>query len=340
MPTLIISDLHLGNRAQRDVLRRRAPRERLLAALDGVQRLVLLGDVAELVTRDPRRSLAVAEPVLRAVGGRLGAAKEVLLVPGNHDWPLVRDWAGRQGPNLQLDASVPPGASPNLARIVSWLAPAKVRVHYPGVWLDGSTYATHGHYLDDLLVPHSPIGLPLSSSRDEDPPEDAGPWLYEQRHMRRLARLSGRPSRHGPSRLAGQVVHGAVPRVLMQAGRTSVTAAAVDLQMRRAAAPALRTVLGRTGVQAERVVFGHVHRLGPMKGDRAAPWSADDGPHLLNTGSWLYERLLVGSVEAPHPYWPGGAILIEPGAAPRAVGLLDGLSHAELRAPRRRRSVP
>jgi hypothetical protein len=28
----------------------------------------------------------------------------------------------------------------------------------------------------------------------------------------------------------------------------------------------------------------------------------------------------------PHPYWPGGAVLVEPGADPRAIGLLDDLA--------------
>lgn len=337
MSTLIISDLHLGNRGERDVLRRTAPRERLLAALDGVQRLVLLGDIAELVTRDPRRSLAVAEPVLSAIGERLGAAKEVLLVPGNHDWPLVSDWAERQGTGLELDASVPPDASPNLHRVVSWLSPARVRVHYPGVWIDSATYASHGHYLDDLLVPHAPTGLPLSFSRhgDRDP---TGLWRYEQGHSRRLRRRPGSP-RRGPGWLVGRAVYGGLPGALMRTGRTAVTAAAADLQMRRVAAPALRTVLHRTGVEAERVIFGHVHRLGPRDDDGPAPWSAANGPRLFNPGSWLYEPLLVDSVEPPHPYWPGGAILLEPGAAPRAMGLLDDLGHEELRAPRRRRPV-
>ena len=28
----------------------------------------------------------------------------------------------------------------------------------------------------------------------------------------------------------------------------------------------------------------------------------------------------------PHPYWPGGAVLIEPGADRRAIGLIDDLA--------------
>ena len=52
---------------------------------------------------------------------------------------------------------------------------------------------------------------------------------------------------------------------------------------------------------------------------------------MLNTGSWVYEPLLLGRATPPHPYWPGGAVILEPGQEPRAVGLLDELSLNQLR---------
>ena len=69
--TLIVSDLHLGARLGRDVLRRPPALAALLDALDGVQRLVLLGDVVELVEGDPRGALAAAEPVRRGGGSAM-----------------------------------------------------------------------------------------------------------------------------------------------------------------------------------------------------------------------------------------------------------------------------
>ena len=33
----------------------------------------------------------------------------------------------------------------------------------------------------------------------------------------------------------------------------------------------------------------------------------------------------------PHPYWPGGAVVLEDGGEPEAVGLLDHLGAGELR---------
>jgi UDP-2,3-diacylglucosamine pyrophosphatase LpxH len=339
--TLVISDLHLGNRARHDVLRRPAPLARLLEALDDVDRLVLLGDLAELITRSPRRSLAAAEPVLRALGTRMGSGREVILVPGNHDAPLIRAWARAQGAQLGIADTVDPNVTRALARVVSWLGPSRVRVHYPGVWLTERIWATHGHYLDHHLIPQSPIGLPRGPLAHR-PARAALALEYERGRIRShhsrdalLTRALQRPLTT-LAELAAELARAAmlphVPRMLMRARLAPVTAAIIDVQMRHAALSALARVLARLGVQADWVVFGHVHRLGPLSSDRQTHWRAgDDGPRLLNSGSWLYDPLLVDRARAPHPYWPGGAVLIESGSEPRAVGLLDDLAPGDLR---------
>ena len=51
MRTAVISDLHLGLGSGGDLLRRASFRELLLAELEDVERLVLLGDVLELRDR-------------------------------------------------------------------------------------------------------------------------------------------------------------------------------------------------------------------------------------------------------------------------------------------------
>ena len=85
MRTLVVSDFHLGARLGRDVLRRAELRETLLRAIDDSDRLVLLGDILELLEGRPRQVMAIAEPVLRAVGARRGGGRGVLLVTGHHD---------------------------------------------------------------------------------------------------------------------------------------------------------------------------------------------------------------------------------------------------------------
>jgi UDP-2,3-diacylglucosamine pyrophosphatase LpxH len=335
--TLVISDLHLGNRARHDVLRRAAPRQALLDALDGVDRLVLLGDTVELMARHPAGSLRVAEPILRAIGQRLGPEREVIFVPGNHDEPLVRAWALAQGRRLTPDASVDPDASPALRRILSWLAPASVRVNYPGVWLTDRVWATHGHYLDRHLVPQSAFGL-LRGRPARRPDRPARPIEYERGRHRGgrsghslLDRALSRPVATLLESLA-ELLRAAtlprVPRLLMDVRMAPLTAKLIDTQMRHASIPAMARVVQRLRIDADYVVFGHVHRRGPIAGQRW--WRGDGGPRFLNTGSWLYEPLLVDRATPPHPYWPGGAVLVEPGHEPRAVGLLDGLGADQL----------
>ena len=340
MRTLVISDLHLGNRAGHDVLRREPARERLLEAVGNVDRLVLLGDTMELMNRRPERSMAAAEPVMRALGRRLGADREVVVVPGNHDALLARRWALAQGPRLHASAEVAPTASPALERLVGWLRPARARVAYPGVWLDDGVWATHGHYLDRHLIPQSAVGL-LRLGAGRDGGTRAAPFDYERHRQRRRRRqretfperLVARPVGTLVETVAGLLRGSLLPpvlHVLMETGLAQVTAGLLDAQMRYAGVPAMARVVERLGIEADVVLFGHVHRRGPLDGDR---WPAENGTRFINTGSWLYEPLLVDGARPPHGYWPGGGVLIEPGRAPRSVGLLDDVGPGQLRPP-------
>ena len=324
MRTLVISDLHLGNRAGRDVLRRPEPLARLLEALDGVDRLVLLGDLAELANRNPRRSLAAAEPVLRALGRQM-AGGEIIVVPGNHDHAVVRSWARQTGAALTNDSTVPDSASRALARIVGWLGPAPVTVKYPGVWLDERVYATHGHFLNHHLIPPSAVGLPRSRLRG--PVTSTGrPVDYELGRHRGTRDVSLASSLERPLRALRSSLLSRLPRVILDARLSPAVARGLDLQMRHGSLPALGRVMARLEINADWVIFGHVHRLGPRDGDRPKEWRfGGDGPRLLNSGSWLEDPLLIRHASPPHPYWPGGAVLLEPDREPTAIGLLDGL---------------
>ena len=180
--TLVISDLHLGNRGRGDVLRRPAALTRLIAVLDGLDRLVLLGDTLEYHGPHAQRALAAAEPVLRAIGAAM-ADGEIVLLPGNHDHDLIRRWVRERGDRLGVDDIVASNASSGLARVLAALAPAQVTVRYPGVWLAPGVYATHGHYADRHLRPESAIGR-LRRRR----PPSVGPAGYERDHRLRPAR--------------------------------------------------------------------------------------------------------------------------------------------------------
>lgn len=314
------------------------PRERLLAALDGVQRLVLLGDVVELVERPAARALRVAEPLLRAMGERLSRDAEVLLVPGNHDRPLIGRWLrGRSGP-LEVQTDVPLDASAELQRLSSWLAPACVRVSYPGVFLASGIWATHGHYLDRHLLPDSSYGI-ARGLIGRLPSDGALPDEYEPGGGPSLGTV--RAALPNPVRwplneladLARAVTMPLAPGRLLSPRLAPLTAPVLSLQMRHASLPALARVVHRLGVEADTVLFGHVHRLGPLPHDDPAQWQGPaQRPVMLNCGSWLYEPLLLYRASPPHPYWPGGAVVIDDDQPPRAVGLLDDLGLAEMRS--------
>ena len=340
MRTLVLSDLHLGARLQRDVLRREVALDALLGAFDRVERLVLLGDVLELLEGRPRPVMEVAEPVLRAIGARLGGGREVIVVPGNHDAALMRPWLVLRGVPSAVDAQVPADASPILERLVSWLEPAHVRVHYPGVWLSDGVWATHGHYLDRHLLPEAAFGI-ARGLLGRLPRDGAAPVDYERAGGPSLTRLEALLTRWLPRPLAAlfddlaEVLRAATmpgfPQRVLSHHIAPLTVRLLGAQMRRASIPALARVVHRLGVDAESVIFGHVHRCGPLNADDPQEWRGPGGrPRIVNTGSWVYEPLLVHRATPPHPYWPGGAILLEEGGEPRAIGLLDHLEAAEL----------
>jgi Calcineurin-like phosphoesterase len=333
--TLLLSDLHLGSRLRHDVLTHPEPLHRLLEAFEGIERLVLLGDIVELLDERPENAMDVAEPILRLIGRTLGVGREVIFVPGNHDRALVAGWIRRVGAGLAPDTRVPLDATPELARVASWLAPARVRVHYPGVWLAPGVWATHGHYLDRHLLPESAFGV-TRGLLGRVPRPGAIPLDYELAGGPSLTRLEALVIKALPRPLAAlaedvaELIRASTmplaPRRLLSRGMARLTASVLGAQMRLASLPALSHVVGRLGVDAEWVLFGHVHRLGPLPGDLETRWRGPQGrPRLLNTGSWVYEPLLVHNATAPHPYWPGGAVVLEKDRAPRAVGLLDAV---------------
>ncbi len=120
----MISDLHAGALSGADVLRRPGAVERLAAALEGADRVVLLGDTLELRERPVAELLALVRPVFEQLAPAL-AGKRVTLVPGNHDHQLGEPWLARDrlagarrsnrstsGPSPPATRMGPPASSP------------------------------------------------------------------------------------------------------------------------------------------------------------------------------------------------------------------------------------
>ena len=177
--TLIVSDLHLGGLSGIDLLRRPELRAALLDELDGIDRLVLLGDVLELRHGPPHDALLAARSFFEDVGRALGGDRELIVTAGNHDHLMVSTWLDARALREPSPESLgveqrfdPAEASPMLAQIARWASPARVTVAYPGLWVRPDVYATHGHFLDaHLTVPTlERIGVGVMGRLLERPP--------------------------------------------------------------------------------------------------------------------------------------------------------------------------
>ncbi len=304
MRTLVISDLHLGARSDVDVLRRPAAQHALLGALDGVDRLVVLGDLLELRHGPMHEALEAARPVLRAIGEALGPDGEVVLVPGNHDFRLISpwlEWRARNGPEpLGLQERAGPKASTGTRAIARMLQPASLDVVYPGIWLDDGVYATHGHYLDrHVTVPSFErlgagvlgrlLGAPADGAASPDDYEVALAPMYALLDAIAAARRR-RPRRGAGQRLRARLAAPVARRQARDAWRAARSSPApsrwpspalnrlgigplkADLsgaELRRANLRAMGEVVERLGIDARHVIFGHTHRSGPLPDDDA-----------------------------------------------------------------------
>jgi hypothetical protein len=128
MRTAAISDLHLGALNHADMLRRPGALDRLVAALEGADRVLLLGDTLEMRERPVAALLELVRPLFERLAPVL-AGKRVTLVPGNHDHQLGQPWlrraqlAGRPlGPDNEWPVAA--GEADGVAGVLaSWLPP-------------------------------------------------------------------------------------------------------------------------------------------------------------------------------------------------------------------------
>ena len=364
MPTAIISDLHLGTTSGTDVARREDVAERLFAALAPADRVVVLGDLLELRERPVAEVLELTRDFLGGLG-EATAGKQVVIVPGNHDYELIApalDAARLQGdPAPALDATFS-AATGELSRRVAELMPrSEVTLAYPGIHLREDVFATHGHYLDaHLTVPRlecivaGAIGRIVGQRGDS---ELSSPAAYEatlaplyafahavvQTSPLRTATKGGtlsrsvwRQSNPGERRsLRGWALGGvAIPAAVGALNRTGIGPFRADIsavELRRAGLRAMGQVVAGMGIGAHHVIFGHTHRAGPLPGE-VEGWWLRGGARLTNTGSWIYEPVFAPSQDGRNPYWPGHVAYVRDEGPPELVGLLGDLDFPEVRA--------
>jgi predicted phosphodiesterase len=359
--TLVVSDLHLGAQTGTDVARRPELRAPLLEALDGVDRLVLLGDVLELRDGPREGALQAARGFFDDLGNALGD-RPVTIAPGNHDYPLIAPWLDarreRREP-LGLEQRVAPGdASPLAGTLAGWLGDAPLDLAYPGLWLRPDVYATHGHYLDmHISVPSferigaravnrivrgstaelrrpddyeaalSPIYALLDEVAQVAPDRGTGGSGASERAWKLM--MGGR--RRRPAQLAAWAAWPLVIAALNRAGLGPLSGNLSGTALRRAAVVAMGEVVARLGIEADHVVFGHTHRSGPWPPrDDPADWVIPTGARLWNAGCWIYSRAFLTGVPNESPYWPGVCVRVGAEGAPELDRLLGERGHAEL----------
>lgn len=365
MPTLVVSDLHLGRAGRDDVLQGDVPRGMLIARLRDIDRLVLLGDTIELRHGPAREALARAEPVLRELGAAMaGPGREVVIVPGNHDHELAADWhAGRQREGaapLGLEHRVAPGdASWAATRIADALAPAAVTIAYPGVWLRDDVYALHGHYLDahSTIPTFERLAAGMTARVAGAVPDRATPDDYERVLVPNYAWSQAIAQRAAPEKsaagagsgvrvwrmLAGdghrplshRVLARLFPLAVLAVNRAGLGPVRADVSgpaMHTAVLGAMGEAVRRLDVRADHVVFGHSHRAGPLPGDDETEWRMG-ATSLHNAGSWVYEGHFVHGPDGASPYWAGCAVFVDddPRVPPRLERLLADVPRDVLR---------
>ncbi len=336
----------------------------LLERLDGVDRLVLLGDTLELRHGPTRDALAVAEPVLRALGDALAPGAQVVLVPGNHDHAIGAGWLDwrtrREAPQpLALDERMPAERASWIAkRMASWLGPADVELAYPGLWLRDDVYAIHGHYLDAHVVIPTIERLAIGAlARMTGPIADpATPDDYEAAMAPIYALIQASAQRVGGQRTAlgkrsavgawkslatkgrARPLRGYAMALPFKLGVAAANRAGLGplqadigvVQLRRSALAAIAEVARRLRLAPAHLLFGHTHRTGMLEGDDPGEWRTPSGIALHNGGSWVYETHFTSRSLRGTPYWPGGAIALDDEGPPRLERLLDDVSERTL----------
>ncbi len=157
MRALVISDMHFGAWTGRDLLREDFFLERLAPALDGVDEVILLGDLFDFLFSSVADAVDSSTGLLRLIAEKC-AAKRFVFLAGNHDHHLVH----RDEESRVVEAALARGEAPRVDGVPAAeplgpgffqeflqhrLPGVEVEIAYPTYSFAG-VLCTHGHYLD------------------------------------------------------------------------------------------------------------------------------------------------------------------------------------------------
>jgi UDP-2,3-diacylglucosamine pyrophosphatase LpxH len=153
---LVISDTHFGAWTGRDLLREDFFLERLAPALDGIDEVILLGDLFDFLFGSVADAVDSSSGLLKLIAEKL-PGKRFVFVSGNHDHHLVHrdeenqlEAALARGESMRPDGGAihePPGPSFFQSFLEVRMPGIEIEIAYPTYGF-GGVLCTHGHYLD------------------------------------------------------------------------------------------------------------------------------------------------------------------------------------------------
>ena len=193
-----------------------------------------------------------------------------------------------------------------LARLAALMPAVELVLAYPGVWLRPDIYATHGHYLDC----HHHVATFECLARAVSERLTARP----RQELPHAGRLRGGARAGLPSHLPGDAIaaRAAARRSSQGDGESLGDRGRIARSPRGwpGAAPRRRRGLGAMAqvvdgleLDANYVIFGHLHTPGPSGGDGQA-WRTGSGTRLVNSGCWVYDSAHLGANAAESPSGP------------------------------------
>lgn len=277
MATAILSDLHLGAAHGDDLLRYPFFCDLLREQLDGVDHIVLLGDILDLRFQRLEDALLISTPFLTMLGDALRGARHprVTYIPGNHDHHYAvrlieseQERAIEAGEPFTFRQVVAPPdffLSRQLARIIGGAVDVRFAYFYDLLdSAEGPILVTHGHYLDLHLgaAPARLLSLVQASiAAAGQTVQGLSPDLYEAilRPQYELLHWIGQSPGGGQiqSRIYERLRGGAPPSTRLS-------------QIRRAALRGAASVGGRVGVAlaetlANRLIKGGLSLTSPAR---------------------------------------------------------------------------
>jgi Calcineurin-like phosphoesterase len=290
MQALVVSDMHFGAWTGDPVLAREPALGALDDALDGVDELVLLGDVFDFLFSSVEYAFEQAEPFFELVQSRM-QGRRVVFSAGNHDHHIVVRKL-RTAVEEKVATGAYPAERPGFFQrfLERRLEGVETAIAYPTHRV-GDVLLTHGHYLDAHIGGSLPNRLQARATRtiggvnghahlDEEDYESVIVPLTE------LLFTVAQMPRGCAVQMAFHEQFGRIGKVLRLARRRH--GGSPDLLA------AFETVRRNLGWDAEQIVFAHTHQ--------ALDGVERDGRRYWNSGCWIDEH---GSGA------PGTAVLID-----------------------------